>query len=68
MYFHAKRTEVPWGGFQFQKTFRGYDVQAKPQYDGVAAVAATIFGYINGNEREELHLLILCIAATPART
>lgn len=49
MYFHAKRTEVPWGGFQFQKTFRGYDVQAKPQYDGVAAVAATIFGYINGN-------------------
>lgn len=67
MYFHAKRTELPWGGFRFQKTFRGYNVQAKPQYDGVAAVAATILRFINGSEREELHLLMLCIAETPAR-
>lgn len=65
MYFHAKRTEWPWGGFRFQETFRGYDVQAKPQYHGVAAVAATIFGYTNGSEREEL--LMLCIAETPDR-
>lgn len=66
MYFHVKRTEWPGGGFRFQEAFRGYDVQAKPQYDGVAAVAAIIFGYINGSGREELHLLMLCIAGTPA--
>lgn len=68
MYFRARRTELPWGRFRFRKIFRGYNVQAKPQYDGVAAVAATIFGYINRSEREELHLLTLCIAETPVRT
>lgn len=67
MYFHAKRTEWPWGGFRFQEIFRGYNVEAKPQHVGVAEVAATIFGYINGSEKEELYLLMLCIAETPSR-
>lgn len=48
MYFHAKRAELPWGGFRLQKTFRGYDAH---QDDGVAA---TIFGFINGIGREGL--------------
>lgn len=67
MYFHAKRMELPWGVFRLQKTFRGYNVQAKPQHDGVAAVTATTLGCINGSERQELHLLILCVAETRTR-
>lgn len=68
MYFHAKRTELPWGVFRLQKTSRGYNVQAKPQHDDVAAVAAIILGGINGSGRQEVCLLRLCVAETHART
>lgn len=54
MYFDAKRTELPWRVFRLQKMFRGYNVQAKPQHDGVAVIAAAILGCTNGSERQEV--------------
>lgn len=68
MYFDAKRTELPWRVFRLQKTFRGYNVQAKPQHDSVAAIPAAILGCTNGSERQEVCWLILCIAETHTRT
>lgn len=68
VFFMPKDQSCPGEFLDSKKTFRGYNIQAKPQHDGVAAIAATSLGRINGSERQEVRLLILCIAETHTRT